>query len=96
MACAAALLRRVAALARTVAAPRSLPLVLFADLRPASLLRASRSFIPFSRAGPETFATVGAKALLGTLSAVLLGATTSFPDVLHALERLQARRSCSC
>jgi cobalt/nickel transport system permease protein len=43
-----------------------------------------------SREGLETFATVGAKAILGTLSAVLLGATTSFPDVLHALERLKA------
>jgi cobalt/nickel transport system permease protein len=31
-----------------------------------------------------------AKALTGTASAVLLGATTSFPDVLHALERLRA------
>jgi cobalt/nickel transport system permease protein len=30
------------------------------------------------------------KAALGTLSAVLLGATTPFPDVLHALERLRA------
>ena len=30
-----------------------------------------------------------AKALTGTASAVLLGATTSFPDVLHALERLR-------
>ena len=32
------------------------------------------------------------KALIGTFSAVLLGATTSFPDVLHALERLKAPR----
>jgi cobalt/nickel transport system permease protein len=47
---------------------------------------------PFSvsRTGLETFATVSAKAILGTLSAVILGATTSFPDVLHALERLKA------
>ena len=43
-----------------------------------------------SEEGLETFATVSAKAILGTLSAVLLGATTSFPDVLHALERLKA------
>ena len=70
-----------------------LPLVLFVAI-----------FVPFvregepvdlgpvtvSREGLETFATVSAKALLGTLSAVLLGATTSFPDVLHALERLRA------
>jgi cobalt/nickel transport system permease protein len=46
--------------------------------------------VTVSREGLETFATVGAKAILGTLSAVLLGATTSFPDVLHALERLKA------
>lgn len=72
-----------------------LPLVLFVGV-----------FVPFVRAGEpvdlgpvtvsreglETFATVSAKAILGTLSAVLLGATTSFPDVLHALERLRAPR----
>ncbi|RKQ91930.1 cobalt/nickel transport system permease protein [Solirubrobacter pauli] len=41
---------------------------------------------------PTSFATVGAKAVIGTVSAVLLGATTSFPDVLHALERLRTPR----
>jgi cobalt/nickel transport system permease protein len=45
-----------------------------------------------SEAGLATFATVSAKAAIGTVSAVLLGATTSFPDVLHALERLRAPR----
>jgi cobalt/nickel transport system permease protein len=45
-----------------------------------------------SEAGLATFATVAAKATIGTVSAVLLGATTSFPDVLHALERLRAPR----
>lgn len=39
--------------------------------------------------GPSSFATVGAKAVIGTLAAVLLGATTSFPAVLHALEKLR-------
>jgi cobalt/nickel transport system permease protein len=72
-----------------------LPLVLFVAV-----------FVPFVREGDPvelgpvtvseqglaTFATVSAKALLGTCSAVLLGATTSFPDVLHALERLRAPR----
>ncbi len=73
-----------------------LPLVLFVAI-----------FVPFVRTGGETielgpltvseaglatFAAVSAKAILGTLSAVLLGATTSFPDVLHALERLKAPR----
>jgi cobalt/nickel transport system permease protein len=72
-----------------------LPLVLFVAI-----------FVPFVREGDPvdlgpftvseqglaTFATVSAKAILGTLSAVMLGATTSFPDVLHALERLRAPR----
>ena len=72
-----------------------LPLVLFVAV-----------FVPFVREGDPvelgpvtvseeglaTFATVSAKAILGTCSAVLLGATTSFPDVLHALERLRAPR----
>jgi cobalt/nickel transport system permease protein len=56
-----------------------LPLLLFVAL-----------LIPFAEHGLTTFATTGSKALLGTISAVLLGATTSFPDVLHALERLRA------
>jgi len=99
-ACAAAL-AIVAALARV--SPKTLwtrarlvlPLVLFVAL-----------FVPFVREGQPvdlgpvtvsqeglaTLATVSAKAILGTLSAVLLGATTSFPDVLHALERLRAPR----
>lgn len=72
-----------------------LPLVLFVGV-----------FVPFVREGDPvdlgpftvseqglaTFATVSVKAILGTFSAVLLGATTSFPDVLHALERLKAPR----
>jgi cobalt/nickel transport system permease protein len=72
-----------------------LPLVLFVGV-----------FVPFVRGGAQvslgpvsasqaglgTFAAVSVKAVLGTLSAVLLGATTSFPDVLHALERLRAPR----
>jgi cobalt/nickel transport system permease protein len=72
-----------------------LPLVLFVGV-----------FLPFVREGDPvdlgpftvseqglaTFATVSVKAILGTFSAVLLGATTSFPDVLHALERLRMPR----
>lgn len=64
------------------------------------------AFVPFVRSGPTvavgplslseaglaTFALVAAKATIGTVSAVLLAATTSFPDVLHALERLRAPR----
>lgn len=63
-------------------------------------------FVPFVRGGPQveigplslsesglaTFALVTAKATIGTVSAVLLGATTSFPDVLHGLERLRVPR----
>lgn len=100
VACAAAL-AVIAAVARV--SPRTLwsrasvvlPLVLFVAV-----------FVPFVREGDPvdlgpltvseqglaTLATVSAKAILGTLSAVLLGATTSFPDVLHALERLRAPR----
>jgi cobalt/nickel transport system permease protein len=61
-------------------------------------------FVPFVRAGgaayslgPLTvheaglavFATTTAKALLGTVAAVLLGATTSFPAVLRGLEAMR-------
>ncbi len=45
-----------------------------------------------SRDGLTTFAAVSSKALIGTVSAVLLAATTSFPDVLHGLERMRAPR----
>jgi cobalt/nickel transport system permease protein len=72
-----------------------LPLVLFVAV-----------FVPFVRGGPQvavgplslseaglaTFALVTAKATIGTVSAVLLGATTGFPDVLHGLERMRAPR----
>jgi cobalt/nickel transport system permease protein len=48
--------------------------------------------LSLSRDGLSTFASVASKAALGTVSAVLLGATTSFPDVLHGLERMRAPR----
>ena len=48
--------------------------------------------ITVSGAGLATFATVAAKAALGTGGAVLLSATTAVPDVLAALERLRAPR----
>jgi cobalt/nickel transport system permease protein len=64
------------------------------------------AFVPFVRGGPAielgplsiseaglaTFALVTAKAAIGALSAVLLGATTGFPDILHGLERLRMPR----
>ncbi|MBJ7332705.1 MAG: cobalt ECF transporter T component CbiQ, partial [Solirubrobacteraceae bacterium] len=98
----AATLAVVAAVARVPAATvwaRArvvLPLVLFAA-----------AFVPFVRegrvvaeAGPfdvtaeglSTFAGVAAKTAIGTVSAVLLSATTPFPDVLRALDRLRAPR----
>jgi cobalt/nickel transport system permease protein len=48
--------------------------------------------LSLSEAGLATFALVAVKATIGTVSAVLLGATTSFPDVLHGLERMRAPR----
>jgi cobalt/nickel transport system permease protein len=46
-----------------------------------------------SEAGLTAFAEAGAKAVIGTLSAVVLGATTTFPEVLRALERMRAPRT---
>jgi cobalt/nickel transport system permease protein len=43
-------------------------------------------------AGLEICATLAAKATIGTLSAALLGATTSFPAVLRGLEALRMPR----
>jgi cobalt/nickel transport system permease protein len=45
-----------------------------------------------SEAGLETFLSVAAKAGIGTVSAVLLGATTTFPDALRALEAMRVPR----
>ena len=64
------------------------------------------AFVPFVRGGPAvdvgplalseaglaTFLIVSVKAGIGAVSAVLLGATTSFPEILHGLERLRAPR----
>ena len=73
-----------------------LPLVLFVG-----------AFVPFVRDGGSSwelgplsvsstglavFAAVAAKATIGTASAVLLAATTTFPHILRALERLRAPR----
>jgi cobalt/nickel transport system permease protein len=48
--------------------------------------------LTLSEAGLAIFAAAGAKALIGTAGAVLLGATTGFPAVLRALEALRAPR----
>jgi cobalt/nickel transport system permease protein len=42
--------------------------------------------------GLRTFGAVSAKAIIGTLSAVLLAATTSFPAVLRGLEAMRVPR----
>ena len=73
-----------------------LPLVLLAGL----LLPLTRSggrtldlgVATVHEAGLATFAAVAAKASIGTLSAALLGSTTTFPAVLRALEALRALR----
>jgi cobalt/nickel transport system permease protein len=44
------------------------------------------------QAGLETLAAVAAKATIGTVSAVLLAATTTFPSVLRGLEALRVQR----
>lgn len=43
-------------------------------------------------AGLETFAGVSAKATIGVVGAVLLGATTTFPEILRALEAMRVPR----
>jgi cobalt/nickel transport system permease protein len=72
-----------------------LPLVLFVAVFVPFVrggARVSLGPLSVSEAGLATFAGVSLKATIGTLSAVLLGATTSFPDVLHGLERMRAPR----
>jgi cobalt/nickel transport system permease protein len=91
-----AVLARVSARTLWTRARVVLPLVLFVAIFVPFVRRGGETIalgpLTVSEAGLATFATVSAKATLGTLSAVLLGATTSFPDVLHALERLKAPR----
>jgi cobalt/nickel transport system permease protein len=48
--------------------------------------------LSLSEEGVATFALVTAKASIGAVGAVLLGATTSVPDILHGLERLRVPR----
>ena len=63
-----------------------------AQLSPRTVLRRARIVVlPVLLVAAFTPA-VAPKALIGTSSAVLLGLTTSFPDVLHALEKLRAPR----
>ena len=95
------------ALTATAAAARIPPLTVWARVRvvrPVVVFVAA--FVPFVRGGPSvdvgplalseagltTFALVTVKASIGAVGAVLLAATTSFPDLLHGLERLRAPR----
>jgi cobalt/nickel transport system permease protein len=48
--------------------------------------------LALSEAGLAAFAAVSIKAILGTTSAILLGATTAFPSTLRALEALRVPR----
>jgi cobalt/nickel transport system permease protein len=93
---AVAVTARVSARALWMRARFVLPLVLLVAL-----------LVPFARDGGQqydlgplvayeeglrTFAAVAAKATIGTVSAVLLGATTPFPEVLRGLEAMRAPR----
>ena len=95
------------ALAATAAVARIAPLTVWSRVRvvlPVVVFVAA--FVPFVRGGPSvdvgplalseagltTFALVTVKASIGAVGAVLLAATTSFPDILHGLERLRAPR----
>ena len=54
--------------------------------------RIDLGLLSVSEAGLAAFAAVSVKAVLGTVSAVLLGATTTFPATLRALESLRVPR----
>jgi cobalt/nickel transport system permease protein len=67
-------------------------IVAVARLSPRTVLRRARVVVlPVLLVAAFT-PSVAPKALIGTSSAVLLGLTTSFPDLLHALEKLRAPR----
>jgi cobalt/nickel transport system permease protein len=100
-ACAVAL-ATVAAVARVPArliwrrARVVLPLVLFVAIFVPFLRRGGATHalgpLTVSDAGLAVLGAVAAKATIGTVSAVLLGATTSFPSVLRGLEALRVPR----
>ena len=73
-----------------------LPLILFVAVFVPFLRKggATHDLGPFSvsDAGLAVFGAVAAKATIGTVSAVLLGATTAFPAVLRGLEALRVPR----
>jgi cobalt/nickel transport system permease protein len=73
-----------------------LPIVLLAGASLPFLHRGGATWelgpLDASAAGLAIFGAAAAKAVLGTVSAVLLGATTSFPALLRALEALRVPR----
>jgi cobalt/nickel transport system permease protein len=73
-----------------------LPLVVLAALFIPLVRTGGDSFtlgpLTVHQAGLETLAAVAAKATIGTVSAVLLAATTTFPSVLRGLEALRVPR----
>ena len=101
-ACCAAVLVAVASVARVT------PLAIWRRVRfLLPIVLAAAIFLPFVRDGGQTwdlgpltlheqglrtFAAVSIKAIIGTVSAVLLGATTTFPQVLRGLEAMRVPR----
>lgn len=73
-----------------------LPLVLFVALFLPFFRKGGATYslgpLSVSEAGLKVLGAVAAKATIGTVSAVLLGATTTFPDLLRALEAMRAPR----
>jgi cobalt/nickel transport system permease protein len=93
---AVASLARVSASAIWRRARFVLPLVLVAALLIPLFRTGGETYVlgplTLHEAGLETFAAVAAKATIGTVAAVLLGATTTFPSVLRGLEAMRVPR----
>lgn len=92
-----ALIARVAAATVWRRARVVLPLVLFVGVFVPFFRQGGATYelgpLTVSSEGLEVFGAVAAKATIGTISAVLLGATTSFPAVLQGLEALRVPRT---
>jgi cobalt/nickel transport system permease protein len=73
-----------------------LPLVLFVAAFLPFVRGGAEAFslgpLSVSQAGLETLAAVSAKAAIGTVGAVLLGATTSVPEIIRGLEAMRVPR----
>jgi cobalt/nickel transport system permease protein len=98
----------VAVLAAVAIVARVTPIAIWRRVRfLLPIVLAAAIFLPFLRDGGQpfelgpltvheqglrTFAAVSAKAVIGTVSAVLLAATTTFPQVLRGLEAMRVPR----